>query len=177
MFFTEDSYNIIRHNILDKNSVEKNKDLNVERSVNHWVVKSCLVKSFSRTDSGKLGKKPRTGVVDNRSEGRELPTSDLPGSLVPSPLTSDELGSGLTIAPMTSTVETTTVVMREDEFVPLRAGSYLEQEAVMESKSTSSVHDDNSEESWNTEINECKGGICSTTVVVQYFDGLIQAGV
>jgi hypothetical protein len=118
-----------------------------------------------------------TNNTNNRSELRELPTSDLLGSLVPSPLTSDELGSGLAIAPMTSTVETTTVVMREDEFVPLRAGSYLEQEAVMESKSTSSVHDDNSEESWNTEINECNGGICSTTVVVQYFDGLIQAGV
>jgi len=60
---------------------------------------------------------------------------------------------------MTSTAETTTVVMREVEFVPLRAGSYLEQEAVTESKSTSSVHDDNSEESWNTEINEYNGGV------------------
>jgi len=156
MLFTEDSYNNMRHNILDKNSVEKeNKDPNVERSDNHSVVKSCLVKSFSRTDSGQLGKKPRTGVVDNRSEGRELPTSDLPGSLVPSPLTSDELGSGLTIAPMTNTVETTTVVMREDEFVPLRAGSYLEQEAVMESKSTSSVVlvNSDSDEEGNIDVN------------------------
>jgi len=93
----------------------------------------------------------------NNSPGRELPTSDHPSILFPRPLTTDELGSGLAFAPMTSTVEMTTVVTRENEFVPLGAESYYEQEVVTESKSTSSVHDENWEDSENQELRECNG--------------------
>jgi len=75
--------------------------------------------------------------IDN-SNVRELPTSNHPGILFPNPLTTDELGSGWGSTTTMNPVETTTVVTRELEVVPQESGSYLDQEAVMESKSTSS---------------------------------------
>jgi len=92
-------------------------------------------------------------------------------------MVSDELGSGLVLASITNTVETTTVVMREVEVVPPGAGAYFEQEAVVESKSTSSVDVDDSEERYNTEIRECAGGICSTGIKAQRFEGLMPAAI
>jgi hypothetical protein len=108
----------------------------------------------------------------NSPADRILPTSNHQGILFPIPSTADELGSGLVIEPMATTVETTPVVTREVEIVPQLAGSFYSQEEVTESKSNPS--DEDSEESQRLE--DCNGGLTSRGVEAQFFDGVLGTG-
>jgi len=113
-------------------------------------------------------------INNNSPADIELPTSNHQGILFPIPSTADELGSGQVIAPMATTVETTPVVTREVEIVPQVAGSFYEQEEVIESKANSDNED--SEDSADQELEHCNGGLTSTGIKAQFFDGVLAAG-